>query len=257
MKGMCKLRMMEKEDIYAEKEAIIAKPIEMERFNDVSYDSNTQEGIQYKPGYEMVKRIFDFFSSLIVGIVLLIPCMIIASIIIIADPGNPFYMHKRVGRYGEEIGILKFRSMKKNADNIESTLTPQQLEQYKKEYKVDNDPRLLPHGIGEFIRKTSMDELPQIIFNICIKGNMSVVGPRPIMRDELRSKYTVEQQREFLSVKPGLTGYWQAYARNNAGYESGKRQEMELYYVNNRGIKLDVKILFKTLSTVARRRGAK
>lgn len=207
--------------------------------------------------YTAVKRVFDFISSLLLSCVLLVPFIIIAAVIMIADPGNPFYMHKRVGCGGKEIKIVKFRSMKKNADNLECSLTEQQIEQYKKEYKIDNDPRLIPYGIGNFIRRTSIDELPQILVNICMLGNMSVVGPRPILEEELKTKYTHSEQRMFLSVKPGLTGYWQAYARNNAGYESGERQKMELYYVKNRSAKLDIKILFKTVETVIKKTGAK
>lgn len=219
-------------------------------------DSPTAYKAEGKLFYRIGKRIFDFISSLILGIILLIPCMIISLIIMAADHGNPFYVHKRIGYKGRQISIVKFRSMKKNADDLQSSLTAEQLEQYKKEYKIDNDPRLIPYGIGDFIRRTSIDELPQIFVNICILGNMSVVGPRPILQEELETKYTPEEQKLFLSVKPGLTGYWQAYARNNAGYESGKRQEMELYYIKNRSAVLDIKILFKTIETVIKKTGA-
>ncbi len=206
--------------------------------------------------YNCVKRGFDFLSSLILGAVLLIPCCIIALVIIAVDPGNPIFMQERVGKNGKIIKMAKFRSMVKNADNLKNVLTTEQYEQYVKEFKLADDPRLLPKGVGEFIRRTSIDEIPQIIYNICIKGNMSVVGPRPIVYKELMDKYTTEQQKKLLSVKPGLTGYWQAYARNNAGYSDGKRQEMELYYVDNRSIWLDMKILFKTISTVLSKSGA-
>ena len=102
-----------------------------------------------------------------------------------------------------------------------------------------------------------MDELPQIYWNILIKGNMSVIGPRPILRDELERHYTKEEQEKLLSIKPGLTGYWQAYARNNATYETGQRQKMELYYVDNRCLWLDLKILFATVGAVLSKSGAK
>lgn len=110
---------------------------------------------------------------------------------------------------------------------------------------------------GAKIRRMSLDELPQIPVNILIKGNMSIVGPRPILQSELEENYTPEQQKLLLSVKPGLTGYWQAYARNNAEYSNGERQKMELYYVKNRSFWLDVKIIFKTVGTVIRKTGAK
>lgn len=214
--------------------------------------------------YLLIKRLFDFLSSLCVSIILIIPLMILCLIIMIKDPGNPFYMQKRVGQGGKEMGVLKLRSMCMGADHLEDMLTPKQLAQYKKEYKLDDDPRLIGYKkcgdakrcFGGMIRSTSLDELPQIIWNICIKGNMSLVGPRPILRGELERNYTPGEQKLFLSVKPGLTGYWQAYARNDATYESGKRQNMELYYVENASLWLDIKILFTTIGAVLRGRGA-
>lgn len=221
--------------------------------------NNVNRNISYEKQsifYECIKRIFDFVSSLLVSIALAIPCIVIASIIFIVDPGNPFFVQERVGRYMEPIKMVKFRSMVKNADDLRSVLSNDEYEQYMKEFKLENDPRLLPKGIGKFIRKLSLDELPQIIFNICIKGDMSVIGPRPILPEELKMNYTPEEQKLLTSVKPGLTGYWQAYARNNIGYEDGKRQRMELYYVHNRCIKLDVKILFHSVIAVLKRNGA-
>ncbi|MBQ9902473.1 MAG: sugar transferase [Clostridia bacterium] len=215
--------------------------------------------------YYIVKRAFDFLSSLLLGIAILLPLVIIAVVIICKDFGNPFYKHRRVGKNGRMISVYKFRSMKKGADNLEEMLTPEQLEQYRTEYKLDDDPRLIGYRkpgdgdkcFGAKLRSTSLDELPQIIANICILGNMSVVGPRPILKDELESQYSPEEQKLFLSVKPGLTGYWQAYARNEVGYLDHGRQEMELYYVKHQSIWLDIKILFKTVEAVFHRRGAK
>ena len=155
--------------------------------------------------------------------------------------------------------------MKKGADNLEAMLTPEQLEEYKKEYKLDDDPRLIGYRkpgdgkkcFGAVIRSLSIDELPQIIFNICILGNMSVIGPRPILDSELTENYNLAERKALLSVKPGLTGYWQAYARNDVGYEAHKRQDMELFYVKNQSIILDIKILFKTIISVLKKQGAK
>lgn len=186
----------------------------------------------------------------------------------IKDPGNPFYIQTRVGKGGKPLRILKFRSMRKNADRLEDMLTPEQLEEYKKEYKLDDDPRLIGYKkagdgktcFGGRIRQLSIDELPQIPFNILIKGDMSIVGPRPILREELEKYYTPKQQEALLSVKPGLTGYWQAYARNDAKYEiggGGERQKMELYYLDNMSPLLDIRIMFKTVSSVLLRKGAK
>ena len=143
-------------------------------------------------------------------------------------------------------------------------LTPEQLAEYKKEYKLKDDPRLIGYKkagdgnkcFGAKLRRMSLDELPQIMMNILILGNMSVFGPRPIIKSELKENYTPEEQKLLLSVKPGLTGYWQAYARNNVGYVNGERQKMELYYIHNRSFLLDIKIIFKTIITVLKRNGA-
>ena len=197
--------------------------------------------------------------------------VIIGMIIVCKDKGSPFYKQKRLGKSTKKelyhtIGIYKFRSMKKGADNLEEMLTPEQLEEYRREYKLKDDPRLIGYknaGDGENgrcfgakIRQMSIDELPQIFFNICVLGNMSVVGPRPILQQELEENYTEEERKLILSVKPGLTGYWQAYARNNATYESGERQKMELYYISHRSFWLDLKIIFKTVISVIKRDGA-
>ena len=217
--------------------------------------------------YLVIKRLFDFLSSLVVSIILLIPILVVALVVICKDFGNPFYKQKRVGKKGKPLKVWKFRSMKKGADRLEEMLTPEQLEEYKREFKLDDDPRLIGYKkagdgkdgkcFGAKIRRTSIDELPQILFNICILGNMSVVGPRPMLDEELDKYYTPEQKQLLLSAKPGLTGYWQAYARNNATYESGERQKMELYYIEHRSLWLDLKIIFKTLIGVLKRDGAK
>ena len=215
--------------------------------------------------YLVFKRVFDFLSSLCVSVVLVIPLAILSLLVVLKDPGIPFYVQKRVGQYGRVLPIVKLRSMKKGADKLENMLTPEQLEEYRREYKLEDDPRLIGYKkpgdsgkcFGGVIRKMSLDELSQIVWNICIKGNMSVVGPRPILQDELDQNYTKEEQELLLSVKPGLTGYWQAYARNNATYATGKRQQMELYYVKNCSLKLDIQILFATVKAVLTGRGAK
>lgn len=215
--------------------------------------------------YPVVKRCFDFISSLMVSVILLIPLGVLALMVVIKDFGNPFYVQKRVGQNGKELHVAKLRSMKKGADRLEDMLTPEQLEEYRREYKLSDDPRLIGYKkagdsskcFGGFIRRASLDELPQIVWNICIKGNMSVVGPRPILQSELEANYTPEQQAMLLSVKPGLTGYWQAFARNDASYETGERQRMELYYVQNQCLWLDVKILFATVGAVLGQRGVK
>lgn len=219
--------------------------------------------VKRKPVYHFIKRTFDLVFSALASIVLLIPIIVVALMIMCKDPGNPFYVHTRVGKRGRDIRILKFRTMRKNADKLENMLTKEQLDEYRHEYKLRDDPRLIGWKIpgdssrcfGAKIRQWSIDEILQIPYNILIKANMSLVGPRPIMEDELRENYTPEQQKLLLSVKPGLTGYWQAYARNNAMYEDGKRQQMELWYVQNRSMRLDMKVMFATVKAVLRKSG--
>lgn len=205
-----------------------------------------------RPGrfYYFCKRLLDIIISF-VALVLLSPVFLgIAIAIKLDDKGKVFYVHNRVGQNGKPVGIFKYRSMMENADKIENILSPEQLEEYFREYKIDNDPRIT--RVGNFLRKSSLDELPQLL-NIFL-GQLSIVGPRPVMKDEL--EHYGDDVDRLLSVKPGLTGYWQAYARNNVTYESGQRQKMELYYVDNQSMWFDIKIFFKTFVSVLKRDGA-
>lgn len=224
----------------------------LEQMDEALILSEEERQTEGKNLYLAAKRVFDFCASC-VALALLSPVLLLIMLLIkLEDHGPAIYRHVRVGMNGRQISIYKFRSMKVNADRLEDMLTPEQLEQYHREFKVDNDPRITK--IGNFLRKTSLDELPQLL-NI-IKGELSVVGPRPVVMEEL-DKYTSAQRARFLSVKPGLTGYWQAYARNNASYESGERQKMELYYVDHASFLLDMKIILKTVVAVLNRTGAK
>lgn len=201
--------------------------------------------------YFVVKRLFDIVAS-VIGLLLLSWLMLIIAIIVkIEDGGSATYVCSRIGKNGKTIHFRKFRSMVLDADNYDKYFTPEQHEQYLREYKLDDDPRLTK--IGKIIRKTSLDELPQLL--AILKGDMSVVGPRPVVQDELT--HYGDRVTEFLSVTPGLTGYWQVNGRNNATYESGQRQELELYYVRNRSLLLDLKILIQTVSVVLSGDGAK
>lgn len=161
------------------------------------------------------------------------------------------YGQIRIGKNGKPFKMWNFRSMYKNSDRMIDQLTPEQKKQYYTEFKIDNDPRITK--IGNFLRKTSLDELPQL-FNVLF-NDMSLIEPRPLIESEIQMNYA-DTYQELLSVKPGVTGYWQAYARNNATYQSGERQEMELYYVHHASAWLDIKILFKTVITVLKREGA-
>ncbi len=202
-------------------------------------------------GQRIVKRILDIVLSA-AALVLLSPIFVLLAVLIKKeDGGKVFYVSKRIGYHGKTIGVHKFRSMKENADRLEDVLTNEQLAEYKKEFKLDNDPRCT--RIGAILRKTSMDELPQF-FDVLI-GKLSLVGPRPVTLEE--TYFYGLKRRLFLSVKPGLTGFWQARGRSNVTYESGERQSMELYYVENHSLLMDVKILFWTVKAVLTKDGAK
>lgn len=202
--------------------------------------------------YLFVKRVFDLISSGFVLILFSWLYLILILAVKCSDGGPVFYRHERVGKNGKKIYIPKFRSMKKNADNLDSMLTPVQLEQYKREYKIDNDPRVTK--LGKFLRKTSLDELPNVwaIFT----GKISVIGPRPLMREELEEKYGADTEK-LLSVKPGMIGWWAVNGRSNTTYESGERQKLELFYVDHCSCLFDIKIMFKAVGCVFKRTGAK
>lgn len=144
--------------------------------------------------------------------------------------------------------MYKFRTMYQNAEKMIKDFTPEQMKEYKENFKLKDDPRITK--VGKFLRKTSLDELPQLI-NI-IKGDLSIIGPRPIVDAELE-KYGNNKEK-FLSITPGLTGYWQANGRSDTTYE--QRMEMELYYVENKSFKLDIQIFFKTIISVLKKEGA-
>lgn len=216
------------------------------------YYAETQSSKRLKTkSYLFIKRLFDFLASL-AALILLSPLMLILAILVyLDDPGKVFYGHLRIGKNGKPFKMWKFRSMYMNADKMIDQLTPAQAKQYYTEFKIDNDPRITK--IGNFLRKTSLDELPQLFNVLC--NDMSLVGPRPLIESEIQTYYA-DMYDTLLAVKPGVTGYWQAYARNNATYQSGERQKMEMYYVHNASLWLDIKILFKTIGSVLKKQGA-
>lgn len=216
------------------------------------YYAETQFSKRLKTkSYLFIKRLFDFLASL-AALILLSPLMLILAILVyLDDPGKVFYGHLRIGKNGKPFKVWKFRSMYMNADKMIDLLTPEQAKQYYTEFKIDNDPRITK--IGNFLRKTSLDELPQLFNVLC--NDMSLVGPRPLIESEIQTYYA-DMYDTLLAVKPSVTGYWQAYARNNATYQSGERQKMEMYYVHNASLWLDIKILFKTIGSVLKKQGA-
>lgn len=204
--------------------------------------------------YFLVKRIFDFINSLLAIILLGLVMLGVAIAVKSTSKGPAIFADRRVGKNGEIIKVLKFRSMYIDAEvNIDSYLSPEQKAIWLKERKLDNDPRITK--VGRFIRKTSLDELPQL-FNIFI-GTMSFVGTRPITERELTGNFTPEQQLILKSGKPGLTGYWQVYGRGSAEYFNGERQKLELEYFYRRGLFFDLKLLILTVPAVLKHKGAK
>ena len=228
--------------------------MDIDDMQDVSMNSLVDVGEKiknkktHKKIYMKLKRGFDFIASLC-GIVLLSPFFLIISLIIKLDSkGKVFFKHKRVGKNGKEISIYKFRTMCENAQDMIKDFTPEQQKEFKENFKLQNDPRIT--RVGNILRKTSLDELPQL-FNI-IKGDLSIIGPRPVIEEELE-KYG-ENKDKFLSVTPGLTGYWAANGRSNTTYD--QRMQMELFYVDNMSLKLDAQIFLDTVDGVVNKRGA-
>jgi len=198
--------------------------------------------------YKYVKRAIDILIATI-ALVLLSPVFLIIAILIKLESKGPvFFAHKRIGKNGKTFKLWKFRTMVPNAEELIKTFTPEQMKEFQENFKLENDPRIT--RIGKILRKTSLDELPQLV-NI-LKGELSIIGPRPIVQDELE-KYQ-NNKWKFLSVTPGLTGYWAANGRSSTTYE--QRMTMELYYVDNISWKLDVKIFFKTIISVLKKEGA-
>lgn len=210
-----------------------------------------QKTFRYK-NYLFVKRAFDICISTLLLVLLSWLLLILAIIVKVSDGGSVFFIHKRVGKNGKNINIAKFRSMKKNADKLCDSLSQEELEDYKKEYKLDNDPRITK--VGRFLRKTSLDELPNLF--AVFTGKISFVGPRPLLACEAYEKYGKEADK-LLSVKPGMTGWWAVNGRNGVAYQDGKRQSLELYYVDKCSVWFDLKIMFKTVGCVFKRKGAK
>ena len=198
--------------------------------------------------YLIVKRTIDILGALI-GLVLLSPIFLIVAIAIKLDSKGPIiFGHTRRGLHGKDIKVYKFRTMHQNSEEIFNNFTKEQKEEFYKNFKLENDPRIT--RIGDFLRKSSIDELPQLI-NI-LNGTMSIVGPRPIVEKEV-ALYG-EYADKLFSVVPGLTGYWQANGRSDTTYE--ERIKMDMYYIDNRSLGLDFKIIIKTFGSVIRGEGA-
>ena len=217
-------------------------------YNAVSVDLYSNE--TNKLGYFFVKRCFDIFCGFI-GLIVLIPVTIILKIayMISGDFKSIFYTQKRIGKHGKTIKMFKYRSMVYNADEILEEMLKK--EKYRKEWeknqKFENDPRITK--IGKFIRKTSIDELPQLL-NV-LKGDMSIIGPRPLIEGELELHDGLQLYNK---VRPGITGWWACNGRSNIEYR--ERLELEYYYVHNCSLILDSICILRTIICVLKKEGA-
>ena len=220
----------------------------------MSYVQHKRKGLHFRLNiYFIFKRLFDILFS-ILGIVCLLPISILIKVLYVfqGDFHSIFYYQERVGKYGKMFHLYKFRTMVPNAEEILKDWlknNPEKRKEYYKNRKIDNDPRITK--VGAFLRKTSLDEFPQFI-NVFL-GHMSLVGPRPVVLDEA-DNYK-KNKSKFLSIRPGLTGYWASNGRSNVSY--AKRMKMELYYVDHCSFGLDLKIIFWTFIKVIKRDGAK
>ena len=200
------------------------------------------------PLYRFMKRLLDIVISSI-GLILASPVFLITIIAIkLEDPkGKVFFNQLRFGKNCTHFLMYKFRSMFSNAEEMMTQLTLAQQREWEEHFKLKKDPRITK--VGNILRKTSFDELPQLL-NI-LKGDMSLVGPRPPLLDE-ETKYGNTLQT-VMSVRPGLTGYWQVYGRNDIAFN--ERIRMNLEYIQNRSIGMDIRILIKTISAVFNQEG--
>lgn len=191
--------------------------------------------------YEVIKRLIDVVCSFL-GVLVLSPLFIIIAIIIkITSKGPVFFSQKRVGKDGKEFEMYKFRSMVVNAEELKEKLAAQN-EMSGPMFKMKDDPRVTK--VGKFIRKTSIDELPQL-WNV-LKGDMSLVGPRPSLPKEVAQFEDWMYRR--VEVKPGLTCYWQVIGRNNIDFEDWMK--LDIKYVDERSTWVDIKLIFKTVGVL-------
>ena len=209
-----------------------------------------RDHLAHKKGYLVVKRLIDIVGS-IVGVVLTIPFIFVVGIAIKLESkslrAKVFFVQERVGKDGKTFKMIKFRSMQEDAEEqLKNLLHKNEIKGAM--FKMKNDPRVTK--VGKFIRKTSIDELPQF-FNVLI-GDMSLVGPRPpLMREVVQYS---EKDKARLLVKPGITGLWQATVRNDSDFDVMVR--LDVRYIRELSFKMDMKILFKTISVVFHPNGA-
>ena len=197
--------------------------------------------------YQVGKRGLDV-SVAFVALILVSPVLLVLAILVkLSSKGPIFFAHRRLGRDGREFHCLKFRTMIANAEE-RLKRDPQLRQRFEEKFKLEDDPRITP--LGSFLRRTSLDELPQL-FHV-LRGEMSLVGPRPNVEAEL-SKYSI-YAKKLLSVKPGLSGLWQVCGRSDTTYP--QRVIMDMHYIDHRSFGLDLRLLLLTVSAVIRKSGA-
>ena len=195
--------------------------------------------------YKLIKKIFDIFFSLFILVTFFPLFMIIALLIKLSSRGPIFFLQVRVGKNNIPFKCIKFRTMHPEAKNILQNILKKDSKikkEFEETHKIKNDPRITT--IGKFLRKTSLDELPQFI-NV-LKNEMSIVGPRPIVKAE-KKKYG-KNFKKLSSIKPGITGLWQVSGRNNLTYK--KRVSLDLNYVKNYNLLMDIRILIRTFGVI-------
>jgi undecaprenyl-phosphate galactose phosphotransferase len=220
-------------------------------FNEQSIVIEIKNNLAVPINY-FIKRFVDFFVGILLLVVFALPLIIISIIIKLSSRGPVIFEHERVGKEGRTFMCYKFRTMYKDAEHrLKDILAnnPESLDEWEKGWKLKDDPRIT--DIGKFLRKTSFDELPQI-FNV-LKGEMSLVGPRPVTKDEIDLYYRDASELCF-SVPPGITGLWQVSGRSETTYE--QRISLDSWYVRNWNLWLDLIILFKTIKVVLIMKGA-
>lgn len=203
--------------------------------------------VQGRYVYHFLKRLFDFVASLAAIILLLIPGLVVALLIYFDNRGPVFYSQIRVGKNGRHFRMWKFRSMVVNADKLKEQLQDQN-ELSGAMFKIKDDPRIT--SVGKIIRKYSIDELPQLL-NVLL-GDMSLVGPRPPLPDEVKHYTDYDKQR--LLVVPGCTGLWQVTKRNDASFK--EMVALDIKYINHSSCWYDLKIIFKTVGVIIHPNGA-
>ncbi|MDP8934965.1 MAG: sugar transferase [Cyanobacteriota bacterium] len=194
---------------------------------------------------ELFKRLFDILFSLSVLILFAPVYLLLAFLIALSSSGPIFYVQERVGKNRKRFYCLKFRTMVENADDILLEImekSPHLRQEFEDNFKLKKDPRIT--WIGRFLRMTSLDEFPQF-WNV-LKGDMSVVGPRPLVEEEL-PRYG-RHINKILTIRPGITGLWQVSGRNDIPYP--RRVQIDLYYANDKNLWMDMWILFKTIGVV-------